>query len=48
MFNFFKSKKATINSLSIPDFGWEQVKNDSSIQQWVIFIEIKLWYTMEV
>ncbi|MBL4649440.1 MAG: hypothetical protein JKY03_06880 [Aureispira sp.] len=35
MFNFFKGKKATITSISIPDFGWEQVKNDSEMQQWI-------------
>lgn len=35
MFNFFKSKKASINSLSIPDFGWEQVKNDPEMKQWI-------------
>ncbi len=35
MFNLFKSKKATINSISIPDFGWEQVKNEAEMQQWL-------------
>jgi hypothetical protein len=35
MFNFFKGKKATINSISIPDFGWEEVKNDSEMKQWL-------------
>ena len=35
MFSLFKKQKATINSISIPDFGWEQVKNDSAMQQWI-------------
>jgi hypothetical protein len=35
MFNLFKSKKATINSISMPDFGWEQVKNEAEMQQWL-------------
>lgn len=35
MFSLFKKPKATINSISIPNFGWEQVKNDAEIQQWI-------------
>ena len=35
MFNLFKGKKVTINSISIPDFGWEQVKNDAEMHQWL-------------
>ena len=35
MFNFFKGKKASINSISIPDFGWEQVKSEIEMQQWI-------------
>jgi hypothetical protein len=35
MFNFLKRKKATINSISIPDFGWEQVKKETEMQQWI-------------
>lgn len=35
MFNFLKRKKATINSLSLPDFGWEQVKKEEGMQQWI-------------
>lgn len=35
MFNLFGKKKGTIDSIAIPDFAWEQVKNDSSIKQWI-------------
>lgn len=35
MFNFFKRKQVTLNSLSIPNFGWELVKNDATIKQWI-------------
>lgn len=35
MFNFFRRKQATLNSLSIPNFDWELVKHDNHIKQWI-------------
>lgn len=35
MFSLFKKQKTTINSISIPNFGWEQVKDEAGIQQWI-------------
>lgn len=35
MLKFFNRNKITINSISIPDFGWEQGKNNKDIQQWI-------------
>lgn len=35
MFSLFRKQNATINSISIPNFGWEQVKNDAEMQQWM-------------
>lgn len=34
MIYFFKRKKGTINSITIPDFGWKQKKKDSGMLQW--------------
>ena len=34
MIGFFKRKKGDINSISIPNLGWEQKKNDDKIIQW--------------
>jgi len=35
MFNLFNRNKATINSISIPDFGWIQDKNEEGIKLWM-------------
>jgi hypothetical protein len=35
MFSLFRKQKATINSISVPDFGWEQIQNDAEMQQWM-------------
>ncbi|WP_299765771.1 hypothetical protein [uncultured Dokdonia sp.] len=35
MLKLFNRKKITIHSISIPDFGWTQGKNDKNIQQWI-------------
>lgn len=35
MFNLFGKKKGTINSITLPDLGWEQVQSDASIKQWI-------------
>jgi len=34
MIKLFNRKKITINSISIPDFGWNKENNDSSFKQW--------------
>lgn len=35
MFSLFSKKNVTIESVSIPDFGWPKVKENKSIIQWV-------------
>jgi hypothetical protein len=35
MFNFFKSHKSTINSVKIPNFGWEKETENPSIIKWI-------------
>ena len=35
MLSLFNKKRITIESVSIPDFGWPKVKGDSSIIQWI-------------
>lgn len=35
MFNLFGKKKGTINSILLPDLGWERVKNEQGIRQWI-------------
>lgn len=35
MLNIFKRKKSTINSITIPDFGWKKEKSTKTIIQWV-------------
>lgn len=35
MFTFFRKKAAPIKAVSIPDFGWEKVRDTSGIIQWV-------------
>ncbi len=35
MFGFFNKKKASIQSVEIPSFGWINTKNDGTIQQWI-------------
>ena len=35
MFSLFNKKPVTINSVSIPNFGWPKVKEDKSIIQWI-------------
>jgi len=35
MINFFNRTKSNINSIIIPDFGWEKQKEDKSIIQWI-------------
>lgn len=34
MIHFFKKKKGTINSITIPHFNWKQKKNEDTIIQW--------------
>ncbi len=35
MFSLFKRKRISINSVSIPDFGWEKIREDKSVIQWI-------------
>lgn len=35
MLNFFKRNKVKINAISIPKLGWNEVKNDKQIKQWI-------------
>jgi hypothetical protein len=35
MFSLFRKNKPTINSISIPNFGWNLNKKDDSIKQWI-------------
>jgi len=35
MINFFDKRKANINSITIPDFGWTKEKDDDTIKHWV-------------
>jgi len=35
VFNLFGKKKGTIDSITLPDFGWEQVKSDANVKQWI-------------
>jgi hypothetical protein len=35
MFSFFKRNRISINSVSIPDFGWKKIREDKSIIQWI-------------
>ncbi|NML36817.1 hypothetical protein HHL17_06375 [Chitinophaga sp. G-6-1-13] len=35
MFNFFRKKAAPIKAVSIPDLGWEKVRDTSGIIHWV-------------
>jgi len=34
MFSFFKKNKVTINSISIPDFGWNKIEESESVIKW--------------
>lgn len=35
MFSLFRKKGIGIGSVSIPDFGWKEVRNEKSIIQWI-------------
>ena len=35
MFSIFKRKKANINSISIPDFGWRLMRDEKDVKQWI-------------
>ncbi len=35
MFNLFRSKKPTIDAITIPDFGWESRKDEAGVKLWV-------------
>ena len=35
MINIFNRTKSDINSIIIPDFGWDRQKEDKSIIQWI-------------
>ncbi len=35
MFSIFRKKKVNINSVTIPDFGWDKIKDEQSVIQWM-------------